>query len=176
MWLTITIVILFTLIASAAWAGFKAAPWVPTWAKDFDRVRDLAALQATDTVYELGAGEGRLLKVFAATEAKKIIGYELSLLPFFIAWLRFRRSVPRVQVLCQNFFHVNFHPANVIFCFLTPPAMRKLKRKFEAECRPGTRIISYAFSIPGWTPDRVDKPMPNAMTIYRYVVPFFKGD
>lgn len=171
MWLTIAIIIGFVLVASAAWAGFKAAPWVPTWAKDFDRIRALADVQSIDTVFELGAGEGRLLKVFSATNAKKIIGYELSLLPFLIAWARFRRAAPRVQVLCQNFFHADLHPATVLFCFLTPPAMRKLKIKFEAECLPGTRIISYAFSIPGWTPDRVDKPTPNAITIYRYVVP-----
>ncbi|MEK7631299.1 MAG: class I SAM-dependent methyltransferase [Patescibacteria group bacterium] len=171
MWLTLTILVIFIVIASAAWAGFHGAPWVPTWAKDFNRVRGLAALQATDTVYELGAGEGRLLKVFAATSARTIVGFELSFLPFLIAKVRFWNQRPRVQVKCQDFFHVDFHPATVIFCFLTPPAMRKLKEKFEAECRPGTRIISYAFSIPGWTPEVTDKPAPSAMTIYRYVVP-----
>lgn len=171
MWLTFTILALFIVIASAAWAGFHGAPWVPTWAKDFDRVRTLAALQETDVVYELGAGEGRLLKVFAATKAQTILGFELSFLPFLIAWVRLRRFAPRVQVHCQDFFKADFRKASVIFCFLTPPAMRKLKEKFAAECRPGTRIISYAFSIPGWTPDVTDKPAPNAMTIYRYVVP-----
>lgn len=171
MWLTLTILIIFVVIASAAWAGFHGAPWVPTWAKDFDRIKSLASIQENDIVLELGAGEGRLLKVFTQTSAQKIIGYELSLLPFVIAWLRFQRFAPRVQVLCQDFFHADFQPATVIFCFLTPPAMRKLKIKFEAECQPGTRIISYAFSIPGWTPEVTDKPTPNAMTIYRYLVP-----
>lgn len=168
--LTIVVVILFILIASAAWAGFKAAPWVPTWGKDFARVLQLANLAAGEVAYELGAGEGRLLLQFAQTPAARIVGFEISLVPFAIAWARVRHLRPRVTVRFQDFFKANFGEADVIFCFLTPPAMRKLQAKFAAECRPGTRIISYAFSIPGWVPERMDKPRPNAMAMYRYVV------
>ena len=164
------ITILFILIASAAYAGFRAAPWVPTWGKDFDRVVRLANLQAGEVAYELGAGEGRLLLQFARTPAAKVTGFEISLVPYAIAWLRVRRLRPRVTVRFQDFFKTDFSQANVIFCFLTPPAMRKLQLKFAAECKPGTRIISYAFSIPGWTPDVMDKPKPNAMAIYRYII------
>lgn len=168
--LFVVIAVLFILIASAAWAGFRAAPWVPTWGKDFHRVIELAHPTAGDVVYELGAGEGRLLLQFARTSAAKIVGFEISLVPFAIAWLRVRRLRPRVSVRFQDFFKTNFREADVIFCFLTPPAMRKLQPKFAAECKPGTRIISYAFSLPGWTPEVMDKPRPNAMAIYRYVI------
>lgn len=164
------ITILSVLIASAAYAGFRAAPWVPTWGKDFDRVVRLADLQPGDVAYELGAGEGRLLLQFARTPASKVLGFEISLVPFAIAWLRVRRLRPRVAILFKDFFRMPLGEANVIFCFLTPPAMRKLQPKFAAECKPGTRIISYAFSIPGWQPELMDKPKPNAMAIYRYVI------
>ena len=164
------ITILFVLIVSAGYAGFRAAPWVPTWGKDFERILRLADLKTGEAVYELGAGEGRLLLQFAKTPATKITGFEISLVPYAIAWLRILRMRPRVTVRFKDFFRVDFREANVIFCFLTPPAMRKLKQKFEAECAPGTRIISYSFSIPGWTSQVMDKPKPNAMAIYRYVV------
>lgn len=168
--LIIVIIILFVLLASAAWAGIKAAPWVPTWGKDFNRVVRLADLHSGEVVYELGAGEGRLLLQFAKTPATKVIGFEISLVPYAIAWLRVFRLRPRVEIRFQDFFKQDFKQANVIFCFLTPPAMRKLQKKFAAECRPGTRIISYAFSIPGWQPEIMDKPRPNAMAIYRYII------
>ena len=168
-WIIIGVLVFF-LLASAGWASFSAAPWVPTWARDFSRIRALAAVQPGDTIFELGAGEGRLLRVFTQTQARSIIGYEISFIPFVIAWLRMRRQAPRVQVRCQDFFTAHFAGAQVIFCFLTPPAMRKLKVKFEAECKPGTRIISYAFTIPGWQPDCIDKPTRSAMAIYRYIV------
>jgi tRNA A58 N-methylase Trm61 len=164
------ITILFILMVSAGYAGFRAAPWVPTWGKDFERIVRLAGLKTGETVYELGAGEGRLLLQFAKTPAANVTGFEISLVPYAIAWLRVLRIRPRVSVLFKDFFTADFGAANVIFCFLTPPAMRKLKQKFEAECAPGTRIISYSFSIPGWTPQVMDKPKPNAMAIYRYVV------
>jgi tRNA A58 N-methylase Trm61 len=143
---------------------------VPTWGKDFERVLRLADLKPGEVVYELGAGEGRLLLQFARTSAAKIVGFEISLVPYAIAWLRIRRLHPRVSVRFQDFFKIDFRDANVIFCFLTPPAMRKLQLKFAAECKPGTRIISYAFSIPAWKPEIMDKPRPNAMAIYRYIV------
>ncbi len=164
------ITVLFILIASAAWAGFRAAPWVPTWGKDFDRVVRLADLHQGEVVYELGAGEGRLLLQFARTPAAKVVGFEISLVPYAIAWLRVRALRPRVSVRFKDFFKMDFREANVIFCFLTPPAMRKLQAKFTAECKPGTKIISYAFTIPGWTPEVMDKPRPNAMAIYRYTI------
>jgi tRNA A58 N-methylase Trm61 len=164
------ITVLSILIASAAWAGFRAAPWVPTWGRDFDRVVQLAGVKQGDVVYELGAGEGRLLLQFARTPAARVIGYEISLVPYAIAWFRTRRLQPRVDIRFKDFFKVNLGEANVIFCFLTPPAMRKLQPKFAAECAPGTRVISYAFTIPGWKPDVMDKPRPNAMAIYRYIV------
>ncbi len=168
--LYIVIGVIFILMASAAWAGFKAAPWVPTWAKDYSRILSLAHVQNGEQVLELGAGEGRLVLQFAKTPAAQVIGYELSLLPFAIAWLRTRKFRPRVQMRMADFFRADYNRADVIFCFLTPPAMRKLKVKFEQECRPGTRIISYTFSIPGWTPDVMDKNTPTAVPIYRYII------
>lgn len=97
------ITILFILIASAAYAGFRAAPWVPTWGKDFDRVVRLADLKSGEIVYELGAGEGRLLLQFAHTPAAEITGFEISLVPYAIAWLRVRRLRPRVSVRFKDF-------------------------------------------------------------------------
>lgn len=170
MWFVILIFLAFAIVTSAAWAGLLAAPWVPTWSKDFPRIQNLAALQADDTVFELGAGEGRVLRLFAQTPAKRIVGFELSLLPWCIAWLRTRTFAGRVEVLAKDFFRADFSFANVIFCFLTPPAMAKLKKKFATECKPGTRIVSYAFAIPGWEPELVDKPNEKAMAIYRYTI------
>ncbi len=162
---------IFIIMASAAWAGFKAAPWVPTWARDYARILQVASVREGDVVYELGAGEGRLLLQFARSPASRIVGFEISILPYAIAWLRTRALRPRVTVRMADFFKTDFQHASVIFCFLTPPAMRKLKEKCSRECRPGTRIISYTFSIPGWTPEVMDKPTPTAVPVYRYIIP-----
>jgi hypothetical protein len=55
----------------------------------------------------------------------------------------------------KNFYNQDLSKADIFFCFLTPKAMLKLSAKFESELKPGTRIISYAFSIPGWSPEKI---------------------
>ncbi|RJO59107.1 hypothetical protein C4546_03845 [Candidatus Parcubacteria bacterium] len=170
MWFWLIFIVALFVLGTMAWAGLKAAPWVPTRSADFERILKLAEIKAGQTIFELGAGEGRLLKVFSQTPAAKIIGYEISILPFLIARWRCRKLGHKVELKFKDFFQAPFAKANVIFCFLTPTAMRKLKTKFEAECEPGTQIISYAFSVPGWNADAVDKPGAKDIGIYKYTI------
>jgi tRNA A58 N-methylase Trm61 len=164
------VIVLFGLvvIATAAYAGFRAAPWLPTRSRDLERILALAEIRPGSTVYEFGAGDGRLLKLFAKTQAGHVEGYEISLIPFIIGFLRTVKLRPRVHMRYRDFLKVSATPASTIFCFLTPPAMQKLQAKFSAECKPGTRIISYAFPIPQWVPKQVSKPNAKDMSIYSY--------
>jgi hypothetical protein len=164
------IIIALIIIGTAAWAGFKAAPWIPTWQRDYQRIINLAELKEGETIFELGAGDARLLSEFAKTKAKSIIGFEISVLPYIFGWFRVRKLKPRVQIKFEDFYKADFSQANVIFCFLTPLAMKKLKTKFEKECRPGTRIISYTFSIPDLPITIKDKPTEKSISIYKYII------
>jgi len=169
MLLYLFIIIFLIIVGTAAWASFKAAPWVPTWQYDYQRILNLVDLKEGETIFELGAGDGRLLPEFAKTKAKSIIGFEISVLPYIFGWFRVRKLKPRVQFKFEDFYKADFSKADVIFCFLTPPAMKKLKIKFEKECRPGTRIISYTFSILDWPLATKDKPTEKSIPIYKYL-------
>jgi len=50
-----------------------------------------------------------------------------------------------------------------------PKAMEHLKEKFETELKPGTRIFSRAFKIPGWTPQARLQFSRRAPPVYVYV-------
>lgn len=156
---------------TAAWAAWRAAPYVPTWGSDVERLLSLAEVKAGDVVYDLGAGDGRIV-LAAAKRGAQATGFEIAFLPYLVARIRILCSPYRRQakMVAQDFFHADLSPADVIVCFLTPRAMGKLGEKFRRELRPGTRIVSYAFAIPGWTPDRKDKPQPKTMAVYRYTV------
>ncbi len=158
---------------TAAYAGLKAAPWVPAFNRDMHRIIKLADVKENDVVYDLGCGDGRVLVALANnTPAKRLVGFEISVLPYLWTKARiiFRGLTRRVDVEFSDFLKRDLGQASVIFCFLTPMAMKKLAPKFHAELKKGTRIISYSFSIPGFTPETVDKPEPNRMTIYYYRV------
>lgn len=166
--------LLFVLAASgtAAWAGWRAAPFLPTRQRDVERVLRLARVKPGERLYDLGAGDGRFIVAAAKHYGAAAIGYEISLLPYLAA--RWRLAVsglgPKARIEWKDFFHVDLSQADVIVCFLTPAALAKLGPKFKQELRPGTRIVSYTFSLPGWTPVRKDKPTAQMMSVYLYQV------
>jgi hypothetical protein len=63
-------------------------------------------------------------------------------------------SKSKIVLRRENIFTVDLREANVIYCYLNDTMMKKLREKFEQECQPGTLIISYMFSVPGWQPER----------------------
>lgn len=164
------IVVVGAVLITAAYAGFKAAPFVPTFQRDVVRLLELAHVTDKDRIVDLGAGDGRFLITAAGRFNAQATGYELSLLMFIIAWIRVivSRTKNRVTLKCADFYHADLSQFSVICCFLTPMAMRKLEPKFLKECRPGTRIVSYAFRLPSLTPDEISKPTPTSSPIFLY--------
>lgn len=158
------------IVGSAAYAGFKAAPWLPVFKKDIKRIVQLAHLQEADIVYDLGSGDGRIVTAFAHNSDATIYGYEVSFLPYLWSQLKVLMMglSRRVAIRFGNFFTRDLGQATVIFCFLTPKAMEKLKPKFARELKLGARIISYSFAIPGWTPTEVNRPSERRIPIFIY--------
>ena len=53
--------------------------------------------------------------------------------------------------ICQgNFFNKRLDKASVVTLFLFRSANNRLKEKFVRELKPGTRIVSYVWTIDGW--------------------------
>ena len=165
----IALVVVVAVAVTYAWGAWRAAPFVPTRQRDVERMLFLAEVQPGQTVVDLGAGDGRFLLTAARRFKAKVIGYEISLLPYLIGLCRLAlaRDV-QAKWKFQDFFRVNLQSADVVVCFLTPGAMAKLAVKFQRELRPGTKIVSYAFALPGWIPLRKDKPSATVMAVYLY--------
>jgi predicted RNA methylase len=109
-----------------------------------------------ENFYDLGSGTGRSMLIASKKFNLNIFGFELSspiaAISKFNFWIN---GVKKSKINLKNFYNEDLSNADIIFCFLTPKAMLRLKDKFEKELKPGTRIISYAFSIPNWNPDKV---------------------
>lgn len=170
-WLGILALVLLAAV-TAAWASWSAAPYVPTWRRDVKRMLELAEVKPGEIVLDLGAGDGRFLVEAVRGFQARAIGYEITALAWFAAWVRIRLTgtQAKAKILFRDFYRQDLSAANVVLCFLTPRAMAKLAPKLQRELRPGTRVLSYAFSIPGWTPVRKDKPDKKRMTVWVYRV------
>lgn len=166
LWLILTFVVLGTF----ALGGILAAPWVPLWKRDVRRMLDLAQVKPGEILYDLGAGDGRIIITAAKEYQASATGFEIAVLPYFLAYIKIILLGLRGQARLKyrNFFKEDLSQADVICVFLTPPAMEKLKPKFDKELKTGARIVSYAFDIKGWTKTKIDKPKEKSTAIYLY--------
>ncbi|MFH1171289.1 MAG: class I SAM-dependent methyltransferase [bacterium] len=158
------------VFGTAAWAGIRAAPWLPTRAKDIRRLLDLAELKPGELLYDLGCGDGRVLMIAAKEYGARAVGFEISLLPYLAAKARtiFHPSRRNIQIRFEDFYHTSLSQADVVFCFLTPSAMKRLKTKFVQELHPGARVASSTFSFDGLPGAVRVKPEEKTIAVHLY--------
>jgi SAM-dependent methyltransferase len=155
--------ILILLLALAAWwpafnylVDFRRpdVPFVVTPNDVLPAMLDLAAVGESDTVYDLGSGDGRVL-LAAAARGAKAVGIEINptLVDRSRQAIRTAGMTERVSVRRGDIFKQDLTPATVITMYLMPDVNAQLRPQLE-RLRPGTRIVSHMFSMPGATPVR----------------------
>ncbi|MBI5734000.1 MAG: class I SAM-dependent methyltransferase [Candidatus Kerfeldbacteria bacterium] len=164
-------VLTFVILLTFALGALSAAPWLPLPGREVERLIDLAELKSADVVYDLGCGDGRLL--FAAVRKYQVsaVGFEIALLPYLLARLRwlFFPGRKKVKIHFHSFWNEPLAPATVVLCFLMPESMAKLAPKVRTELRPGARVVSYVFKLPGTEPNLVSRSGDKTAAIYRYI-------
>ncbi len=158
------------ILASVGWAFVSFAPWVPTKKSDLKRILRLSDLKPDDTFYELGCGDGRVCQYINRQTKARTIGIELAF-PWYLLCL-IRKMLNQGKGLhfkLSSFFYINLSEASVVYIFGLPHTLgNKLTDKLKRELRPGTKIISYSFALPGLEPSLIDKPGKNYISIYVY--------
>ncbi|MBM4272579.1 MAG: hypothetical protein FJ139_10580 [Deltaproteobacteria bacterium] len=135
---------------------------------------DHVTMKTGDLLIDIGCGDGRVLKEANRRYGVKALGFEVNPLAYILA--RFRTmGMKGVEVKWMDFWKVNVRDADVVFCYLFPDVMGRLTEKLEGELRPGTRVISCNFPLPGWKQGNVVFPQSSRHgdPIYLYR---FSGD
>lgn len=145
------------------------APWCPSPPEVIAGMLDLAELWPEDVVYDLGCGDGRI--VFeAARRGARAVGIDID--ARFIAECEAQRAagagMDRATFQCADVMAADLSEATVVTCYLVRSSMTALKQKFNT-LRSGARIISHAFLIEGWPPDRT--VIVNGVSVYLWVTP-----
>jgi len=153
------LLIVLVLAGTAAWAGWRAAPWAPTFKADTGRFLKLANIKPGQKVYDLGCGDGRLV-LASAQAGGEAVGFEISLVPYFVAkWRVFRSPFKKqCQIRFKDFWRVDLSEADIVYFFLMPKIFSKMKAKLERELKPGAKVIIYTWPMDGWQPLVVDSP------------------
>lgn len=154
-WVTniVLLAIISFLLILLSWVWPPDSPWAPWWRTNKKTARAmcrLAKVGKDDIVFDLGCGTGTALRVAAKEFGAKGVGIEIDPLRYFISTLSLRCnrvSRNKVKIIKNNFFNVNISDATVVFVYLVPKALERLKPKFLKELKPGTLLVSFRYKI-----------------------------
>lgn len=155
----LTIIVLIyalSLIIGLIWA--RGVPFVSLSKKQLRAVDKNIKLKPGDRVVDLGCGDARVLRMFEKQGVKDLTGYEINFWAYLLAKIKNKLLKSKSKVYFKNFKKVDLSEYNVIFCYLLDNYLNSLKEKFDKELKPGTKIISYSFSIKNWhKPEKIEK-------------------
>jgi len=133
---------------------FLEVPFVPTPQIVVDEMLRLANVGASDVVFDLGSGDGRIVISAATKFGARATGVELDdhLIYQSEESAQQAKVTDRVKFLQQDFFKTDFSAASVITLYLLPGVMKRLRGRM-LQLRPGTRLVAHDFDFDDWRPD-----------------------
>lgn len=143
------------ILLSMQIARKSAAPYFPSSAETVRLALRTAGLKSGEIFYDLGAGTGQAVVIADKEFGAHAVGSEISLLPYLVAKLRIFFSGSKATVIFKDLFTQDTREADVVFCFLADRVLGRVADKLKRELKPGARIVSYAFTFPGMTPEKV---------------------
>lgn len=151
----------------------KDVPYVPTKQEVVEAMLTLANVGPNDMLYDLGCGDGRIVVTAAKKFGAKAVGIDID--PERIQEARENAQKAAVEnkvaFLQQDLFKADFSKASVVSLYLLPSVNIKLRPKL-LQLKPGTRVVSHAFDMGDWKPDK-QMAVGNS-TIYLWTVPDVK--
>ena len=143
-------------------AAIKKLPWapyVPTPHIAVSKMLEMGRIEPGDVVFDLGCGDGRIVRRAAKEYEATGVGFELSFAVYWYARflnLWHRVSVDRVKLLRADFWQSDLAQCDVVMAFLLPRLLDQLREKAIEEMRPGSRIVTFRWEMPGWVPQKRD--------------------
>ena len=134
-------------------------PWVPTKPWRIRKALELARLRPGEILYDLGAGDGRVLDIAAREFGARAIGIEISPMHCLLAGIRIwlGRTGERAKVIRGNLYECDLSGADVVFAYLLREQAARLRRRLESHLRPGARVVAVSADFDGWEPAAFDE-------------------
>ena len=133
----------------------KDVVWVPTPDEVVQQMLQVAKVTPQDIVYDLGAGDGKIAIAAAKLGATSIgIEYNPEMAKLAQCYVEAEKLTGKTRVVRGDVFESDFRDATVVTLYLLPHLNLKLLPKLLSDLKPGTRIVSHAFDMGTWTPER----------------------
>jgi len=162
-------------IAAASGAQTRLRPpdvkYVPTPQSAVDAMLEMANVTASDVVYDLGSGDGRIPITAAQRYGARGVGIEIDSYYLRFAFDNLAKAgvADRVVFLNQDLFESDISPATVVTLFLLPRLNQQLMPKLKRELRRGARVVSHQFDMGEQWPADETRDV-NGLTIYLWTI------
>jgi SAM-dependent methyltransferase len=134
--------------------------YVPTPDYVVEAMLKMANVTASDVVYDLGSGDGRIPITAAQKYGARAVGIDINPQRIKEANENLAKAGPgvadKVKFLNQDLFETDLSQATVITLYLLPSLNQKLMPKLK-QLKPGTRIVSHSFDMgTAWPPEKTE--------------------
>lgn len=130
--------------------------YVPTPEAVVEAMLQVANVGKNDIVYDLGCGDGRIPVTAARKYGARGIGIDID--PQRIKEANENVAKNKVgdlvKIVQGDLFEQDLSQATVVTLYLLPSLNVKLMPKLMKELKPGTRIVSHAFDMGDWKPEK----------------------
>jgi ribosomal protein L11 methylase PrmA len=130
--------------------------FVPTPQTVVDEMLKVTNVKKGDVLYDLGSGDGRIVITAAKRFGVRGIGIDID--PQRIAEANEnarKEGVAHLVTFKQaDLFATDISEATVVTLYLLPRLNVKLRPKLFGELKNGTRIVSHAFDMAEWEPEK----------------------
>ncbi len=134
----------------------KDVVWIPTPDAVVDRMLQMAEVSATDRVFDLGSGDGKIAITAARKHGARATGLEYNpdMVQLSQRLVQQANLADKVNIQQADIFVTDFSSASVVTMYLLPQLNLRL-RPILFNMRPGTRIVSHSFDMGDWAPDEM---------------------
>ncbi len=145
-------------------------PYEPTPQGVVAQMLQLAQVRASDVVYDLGCGDGRVVIEAAKRYGARGVGIDID--PQRIAEANANARAAGVTHLVEfrlaDLFETDLREATVVTLYLLPSLNLKLRPKLHKELRKGARVVSHDFDMGDWKPQQTANV--NGRTVYYWTI------
>lgn len=148
----------------------KDVIWVPTPQALVERMLEMAKTTRNDYVVDLGSGDGRTVITAAKKYGVQALGieYNADMVELSKRSAEKEGVADRARFIQGDIFQTDFSKATVLTLYLLPNLNLKL-RPTILNMKPGTRVVSHAFTMDDWQPDQIESV--EGRTAYLWIVP-----
>jgi len=147
----------------------KDVVWVPTPDEVVQRMLRMAKVTPQDTVYDLGAGDGKIAIAAGKIGATSVgIEYNPDMAKLAQCYVQAENLAGKTRIIQGDVFKEDFSKASVVTMYLLPELNLRL-RPTILNMKPGTRVTSHQFTMGDWEPDETAEI--DYRSAYLWIVP-----